>query len=193
MSKIKSALELALERTEGIKADPEAVKREEMKKEGKITAGKLLNGEETDIKTRLKALSKTDRKWFTEGAVESIMSNLVLPYDETDLVKLDTLSGILQEFDVDKKMINGLFQQMKMLFGQYLNTLEQLRENLTAQYEPHLRAKEQKMRQQTGQDYHLTAEQDPDFLKLMHERVSSLQEQYRQVITRAREELKKIL
>ncbi|WP_367277248.1 DUF6657 family protein [Oceanispirochaeta sp.] len=83
-----------------------------------------------------------------------------------------------------------MFSQLQQLFSQYLSNLDQLEETMKKQFEPQLRQKELKMRQQTGRDIHLTPEQDPEFLQILSEQISRLDQQYNDVLKQAKEQIK---
>lgn len=191
MGKIKSALELAMEKTADLKVDRTAVRKNTLTREGKVSASSFLdNPKKSDIKDRLNHYKGEEQNWFRSGAVETILANLTLPQIEADLVKLDLLSEALITLKSDKKQVNGIFGQLKQLFQQFLSNMDQLEEGLKQQYEPQLKQKEMQLREQTGQDIHLTADSDPDFMKLLSEQYSRMEQQYNEVLKQAKDEIK---
>ena len=71
MTEIKSALELALEHTQGIQGDKETLKANELKNKGKLLASVFLNpNEQKDGKdpiSQLKSFSGKELGWVKEG------------------------------------------------------------------------------------------------------------------------------
>lgn len=193
MSKIKSALELALEKTGELSINSETLRLNSLKKEGRVIASRYLRKELTDLKGALKEKNPSDRAALAEGITETLLANLILPRRESDLEILSPLEKALIETGLDKKMVQEVFRQLAQIFQQYLQTIDQMTAMLKKQYEPQLRAKEQKLRQQTGQDIRIEAERDPEFNRILADRLGALEDQYQQVLHQAREELKKSL
>ena len=80
MSKIKSALELALEKTADISIDREAIRRDARVQEGRVLAGRYLSEpQDVDLKKALSEADKKDREGIREGLAESLLANLTLP------------------------------------------------------------------------------------------------------------------
>ncbi|MDA3958040.1 hypothetical protein [Oceanispirochaeta sp.] len=104
MGKIKSALELAMEKTADLKTDKQAVKKNMITREGKVSAsGFLENPVHSDLKEKLKSLKGEELGWFKTGAAETILANMTLPRMEADLSKLPPLSNALVVLSGDKK------------------------------------------------------------------------------------------
>ena len=198
MSKIKSALELALERTADVKVDKEAVRKDEFIRRGKSIAGKYLSGTNSvDMAGELSALKDEEKAWARDGMVEPLLANLTLPRYEADLTRLPVIAEGLKSLGTgrgaDAKNLDYLLNQYGELFRQYLGNLDQLEEQLTARWEPRLRQKEQQLRQQTGRDVRLTPAQDPEFAKVLAEELSRMDAQYGEVLTQGKTEIRKLL
>ncbi|QEN08841.1 hypothetical protein EXM22_12875 [Oceanispirochaeta crateris] len=191
MGKIKSALELAMEKTADLKADKQVVKKNTQIREGRVSASQYMdNPANADLKEKLKSLKGEELEWFKTGAAEAFLANLTLPRIEADVSKLPALSDALGVLTGKKKEIEEMFGQLEQLFTQYLSNLDHLEESLKKQYEPQLRQKELKMRQQTGQSVQLTPEQDPEFLQLLSDQMSRMDQQYNEVLKQAKDQLK---
>ncbi len=191
MGKIKSALELALEKTADLKVDKSAVKKNSLTREGKVCASSFLdNPSKSDLADRLKHYKGEEREWFRSGAMDTILANLILPQIEADLQKLNNLAEGLIILTGEKKQTKEMFSQLRQLFEQYIANMDQLEEGLKQQYEPQLRQKEMQIRQQTGQDIHLTPDSDPDFIKLLSEQFGRMEQQYNEVLKQVKEEIR---
>ena len=198
MSKIKSALELALERTADVEVDKDAIRRDESAKKGKTLAGRYISDPKSvSLKSELQALSGEELGWAREGVLETLLANLTLPRYEIDISRLpmiaDGLKAIGPEKGQDAKTLDYLMGQYSDLFKQYLENLRQLEEHLRTQWEPRLRQKEQQLRQQTGQAVRLTPEQDPEFAKVLSEELSRMDEQYAEVLAQGKAEIRKLI
>ncbi len=192
MGKIKSALELAMEKTADLKSDKAALRRSEVTREGKVCLSRYLESpDKSDLASSLMALEGEELAWFKAGALDTVLANLSLPRVEADLERLGVLNGVLAVLAGEgAEAVHGIFDQLHQLLAQYLENLEQLDLSLRQQYEPQLRQKEMLLRQQTGQEFHLTPEQDPEFTKLLSEQLSRMDEQYSEVLKQAKEQIR---
>ncbi len=198
MSKIKSALELALERTAGVEIDKEAVRKDEYTRKGKSTAGKYLgNPKAFSLNDEIQALKGDEQTWFKEGIIGTLLANLTLPRYESDLSRYppiaDALKSIGKKKGPEAENLTYLLDQYDDLFKQYLQNILQLEEQLKTRWEPRLRQKEQQLKQQTGQAVRLTPEQDPEFAKVLTEEFSRLDAQYTEILSKGKEEIRKLL
>jgi hypothetical protein len=192
MGKIKSALELAMEKTADLKADKSVIQKKDITRKGKISASSYLEEpQKSDLKDQLKSYKGEELEWFRSGAMDTVLANLTLPQVEADLDKLEKLENALILLTGEKKQTAAMFDQLRQLYQQYLSNMDQLEEGLKQQYAPQLRQKEMQLRQQTGQDIHLTPEQDPDFIKLLSEQYGRMEQQYNEVLKQAKDELRK--
>ena len=190
MGEIKSALELALERTKNIKSDPEAVARHEAKTEGKRLFAKLSEDPELKIKKLLKEYPKERRDWVREGLFEVLLTSLNLPTDESDLQRLDTVERGLKGVIGDEGNVFYLMGQVRNLFKQYLDNRSQLLESLRSQYEGRVQEREEQLAQQYGRRVKLDPSSDPEYQKASQQHLGQLKAQYDQVVTQVRDQLR---
>ncbi len=193
MSEIKSALELALERTADIKGDKSLIEANETKQLGMKLAGTLLDKPDTNVKAEINKLDREKRKWAREGFISVLTSHLSLPSQEADLQRLRTVTKGLEAVAKDRSAVVTVMEQVEQLLQQYLDNKTQLVESLRQQFEPRLRQQEQEIAQQTGTRVKLDAASDPEFAKALSQNVQRLQSQYNQVIEQARDQLKSYL
>lgn len=194
MSKIKSALELALEKTEGVKYDKENLKADNSRKDGKKLAAEFLQsyaeGEPINLAKRLKDYSGKDLGWVKDGFFQVLVSNLILPLDESYTQRFQGISDGILEMVKDKKNAGHILKQINQFFSQYLANQKQLVENLEAQYAPKLRQKEKELARQLGTEIHLSPQSDPEFAGLLKKQLSHLEARYQEALTQVKEELK---
>ncbi len=191
-------MELALERTAGVEIDKEAVRKNEYTRKGKSTAGKYLeNPTALSLKDEIKALKGDEQNWFKEGVIGTLLANLTLPRYESDISRFppiaDALKSIGEKKGPEAENLTYLLGQYEDLFKQYLQNILQLEEQLKTQWEPRLHQKEQQLKQQTGQAVRLTPEQDPEFGKVLTEELSKLDAQYAEILSKGKEEIRKLL
>ncbi len=197
MSKIKTALELALERTGDVKIDKEAIRRNEVVNKGKSLVGQFLNDpEDIDLEKQWQEIDKKEATWLREGMLDILLSNLTLPRYETDILRSQTISKGLQALTKSrsaKKNIDDIMNQCQNLFKQYQENVNNLEENLRLQWEPLMRRKEEMLRQQTGQSIKLSPEQDPVFAKSLSEHLAELDAQYNEVLHKGKMEIRRYI
>jgi hypothetical protein len=70
MGEIKSALELALERTASIPSDREALRRHEAQNDGKRIFARVRDGEDVDVAAELAGHPAEARAWVRQGLFE---------------------------------------------------------------------------------------------------------------------------
>lgn len=194
MSKIKSALELALERTADVEVDREAVRKDMLNRKGREMAARYLKEPDpAELKKEIEGVDRKDRKVVLDGAVDTVLSNLTLPRYETDLQTLPSLEEALGILTGDKKLISTVMGQYKQLFSQFLENLKLLEEQLRTQWEPRLREKEQQVAQQTGRAVQLTPDQDPEFLKVLSDEIMRMENQYADVLKQGKDEIRRLI
>ncbi len=196
MAIIKSAWELALEKAENLQVDPVKIKRDLKVKEGRQLAGTFLSdidATKESTKKQYDAVPIEDKEAFKEGMALTMLSNLALPrsaaFKENFAKGLD-LGMILGE---GNEQLEQLLGQLEGFFSQYLENQEDLVERLKQQYAPALQQKEAQLRKQYGPNFTLRPEQDPEFMKLLDKQLSQLDDQYTNILTQAKLQIKELL
>ena len=87
MTEIKSALEIALERTKDVEASKESLEASKYNTEGKKLVSRFLNDEKVDLTEELKSFDSSKVKWVRAGIYEALSTNLILPIDEVAFKK----------------------------------------------------------------------------------------------------------
>lgn len=196
MAIIKSAWELALEKTEKLQVDPIKIKRDLKVKEGRQSAGSFLSDTDATketIKQQYDAVPAEDMEAFKEGMALTMLSNLALPRNaafKDAFTKVLDLGLILGE---GNEQVVQLLGQLEGFFTQYLENQEDLVERMKQQFAPALQQKEAQLRKQYGPNFTLRPEQDPEFMKLLDKQLSQLDEQYTNILTQAKAQIKEML
>ncbi|MFA6845517.1 MAG: DUF6657 family protein, partial [Sphaerochaetaceae bacterium] len=170
MSLIKSAWEIALEKTEHIQVDEQKIAKNAKRQEGRKLAADFLHNFDVTFeqtKKKLGMFKGEEKKQVIEGIVMAFLDNVSLPRNDqykqefAKVIQLSTLIG--------SKEVEQLTQQLLQFFEQYLAQQKQLTERLKQQYQPKLEQKQAQLAQQYGDDFVLKAEQDPEFIKMLDE------------------------
>lgn len=196
MAFIKSALEIAMERTKDVKIDPEAIKMENLSKEGRKFASEYLftiNFNKDELVSKINSFSGESKKVFIEGLVKTFLSNIILPKNDTYEEQLQNIESGLCKISKNKKDISVMIEQIKQFFIQYLENRKQLIEAVKQQYAPKLMQKQQEMAAQYGHEVTLSPEQDPEFMEILKANLLKMETQYNESLIGAKEALAKVL
>jgi len=192
VSQIKSALELALEKTQDVQSDKKSLEAHEMRQHGKRLVSRLNENPGLDIRKDLKQYGAEQQKWVKEGFYQVIMANLSLPNSEADLAKIDTLERGLGFVIKDKSSLSHLFEQTRQLLKQYLENRQHLIEQLRASFSDRLRQREEELARQFGHRVKVDPSQDPEFASALQQHMGRLQQQYEEVLQQLRTELDRL-
>lgn len=182
MGEIKSALEIALERTRDVQSDPQALRRHESRTAGKRLFATMREDSSFDLKKALKEIPKERRSWVREGLYEAARGNLTLPQSEADLARIDELGPVFDLLARDRGAVKQLLHQVREFFSQYLSERQQLIEELRRRYEPRLKQREQQLSQQYGREVRIDPASDPEFSKVLQDHLGQMQDQYRKAL-----------
>ncbi len=188
MARIKSALEIALERTESVKGDRESVEQFELKREGKRLAGAYLDDPAgKNIEADLKKYPKDKQPSVRRGAFEVLLSQVSLPAVKEDLERLDAVGKGLAAVVGDRRFLS-LFQQIQQALAQYLGEVEQYDRAIRQQYAPKLRQKEEELARRTGRRVQIDPMQDPEFVAFYNQNMGALKDRYQAAVDQVRDQ-----
>jgi hypothetical protein len=204
MAMIRSALEIALERSKDIKVDEAALEANELRVEGKKAAGRYLEDPESaSLADALGKFAKEKRQAVREGIFEVLAAQIQLPSVEDYAEKLERLSagfsalatssgtGILGGVGsaVADKKVQALFQQLSGFFKQYIDDMKNVEQAIRKQWGPKIREKERQMAARMGQDVRIDPMSDPEFAAFYKQNVSAASAQYQTALDKAKEDL----
>ncbi|NCN05582.1 MAG: hypothetical protein GW949_08115 [Spirochaetales bacterium] len=192
MALIKSALELALEKTKDIQGDKTSLLARSYKEEGMKLFHQLSENADLDIEKRLQEFSEEQLTSVREGLFTVVMNRIQLPSSELATADLLPIERALSALMPKKKEIKGIKSQLEEFYTRYLEDRDQLHQAIMEQYAPILRQKEQQLGAQTGQRVRLTPEQDPEFQGFVKKNVERLDSQYNDGINALKEQLEQM-
>ena len=192
MGRIKSAWEIALERTDDIEIDVDRIRKNETLDKIRRIAGAYLVAETPDNEGLNEKLSDYSNDDVREALTTIIINKLSLPADEVIDDRYTRLSFILSLIAKNEDTM-ALFGQIAPFLMQYPVHKKQLIEQMKAQFEPLLREKEAKMKEQYGEGFHVSLEQDKEFLEILKQNLERLDEQYQKTLDDAKEQLRSCL
>ncbi|WP_455381338.1 DUF6657 family protein [Salinispira pacifica] len=188
MARIKSALELALERTQDVQGDRSKLEEHEEKQRGRRVYAQLTENPELDVRKALQEASQKNARWAEEGFFDALLANINLPNDASELSRLPVLKRGVEAIVKDRK-VGQIFSQLEQFFQQYLDNKQQLIEQLRKQFEPRLRKKEEELARQMGQRVRIDPASDPEFAGALKQYLGGLQNQFNEVVEQVRGEL----
>jgi hypothetical protein len=189
---IKSALDLALERTKDIPSDKASWQAKETKERGMKLFSQVYDNPDFDAAGEISKAPKDQQEHLRSGLFQTALSRLQLPQTDVALQDLPAVSRAIIAAGAKAAKVNTLIEQLSQLFQRYLEDREQLYTAVVQQYTPVLRQKEQQLAKQTGQKVTLTPEQDPEFQKYFKQNLDQLEQQYQQVVDQSRQELQSL-
>ena len=194
MGIIKTALEIALEKTENIKSDKSSIDQFEMKQKGKKLANDFLS-DGADITEELKKYSSDRKKSLKQGLFDVFVTQIALPVTDEDQKRLEkTGQGLAAIIDNQKNRneFSLMYSQLLQLVNQYLQETAHYDQALRQQYAPKLRQKEEEIARRIGREIALDPMQDPEFIAFYNQNMAALKNNYDPVIEQAKEEARRL-
>ena len=187
MGKIKSALEIALERTELIQSDKDSIGLFEAKQKGKKLANEYLEGSIKSLEEEIKKEAAGAQTNLKQGIFDVLLSRLTLPTTKEDLKRLEIAGqGLLTV--VSNKRFGEIVKQFNQIMNQYLDEAAQYEEAIKRQYAPKLRQKEEELSRRFGRQVKIDPFQDPEFVAFFNQHANALKANYQAAVDQVREE-----
>lgn len=186
---IKSSLEIALERTKDVQADPENLQASGFVTAGKKLVSQFLNDPEFSLARNIRKHDGKERQWLSQGVFDALSSNLALPSDEYGIKRnrraMEGFSAILR----DQRRLRIMGQQIEQFFAEYFQERQQLKQNVDRQYGPRLQQKEDELARRTGTRVRLDPATDPEYVQLLRQQMALLEDRYGNVLQQVKQEL----
>jgi len=190
MGVIKTALEIALERTEQVKSDKSSIDQFEAKQRGKKTANAFLAGE-VDISEEIKKTDAAQRESLKQGIFDVLISQIALPSGREDEKRIEMIGKGLAAV-INNSRFSAMYKQLAQLFSQYLQEAAQYELAIRQQYGPKLRQKEEELSRRMGREVRIDPLQDPEFAAFYNQNMNTLKGNYEGLIEQAKEEARRM-
>ena len=193
MALLKSAWEIALEKTEGIKADPEKITRDLRINEGKRLAGTYLTeieSEGKELQAALASKSGDELVLLKQGIASTVVMNVALPQSTEYEERMKKIHHIVELMDGKESDTVSLINQISQFMGKYIEARDSLLERARQQYQPVFEQKREQMMQKYGRASNMSMDQDPEFIQMLQKHFAQLSQQYQQVLDQAKTQLK---
>lgn len=195
MAEIKSALEIALEKTQGLQVDKEKIRLKEYKIMGRKEALSFIDNTLTakNFAKNIKQFKGKEKEAYICGAGERFIAYIKLPADESykqEFLKAAEGFGILTE---SPKEMKQMFSQLEQFIDQFIINKQQLKNQLDSQFAPILQQKEEAYAAQTGQRIKIDPMDDPDYQQAYVENIKRLESNYLESLNQAKAQLKELI
>ena len=194
MGKIKSAWEIALEKTEGITIDKEKMKYQSDVEKARKAAGSYMLADKADDEAFINNLKDIDPKAMKEGLLMTADANISLPEsEEGNEERFRRIKTIIAIASDNNSNALALTDELIGFLNQYPLHRKDLVEKMKAQYKPILDEKSEKLSKQYGQEIHLSYESDKEFMEAASKNLERLENQYQQTVRNAKAQLKQMI
>jgi len=190
MGIIKTALEIALERTEEVKSDKSSIDQFEAKQSGKKLANAFLAGGK-DLAEEIKKTPLEQQESLKQGIFDVLLSQISLPAVKEDEARIELAGKGLQTV-INNKQFNPLFQQLMQIISRYQQEASQYDQAIRQQYAPKLRHKEEELSRRLGRELRIDPMQDPEFIAFYNQHMNALKNNYEPVVKHIKEEARKL-
>jgi len=187
MGKIKSALEIALERTESVRSSKDSIGQFELKQKGKKLANEFLEGSTKSLEEEIKKLGADEQTSFRQGLFDVLISQITLPVVKEDIKRIE-IAGQGLSVVIGEKRFGEITKQLHQILSQYLDEAARYEQAIKQQYAPKLRQKEEELSRRLGRPVKLDPFQDPEFAAFFNQNMNTLKENYQAAVDQVREE-----
>ena len=203
MGRIKSALEIALERTESVKADKSGIGRFEAKQQGKRLANSFLEApSKNSLEDELKKTPDDQRESLKQGIFDVLIPQISLPVSADDMKRIEAVGKGLALLMKDgatgsatgsaTMSFANMYKQFVQVLTRYLDEITHYDQAIRQQYAPKLRQKEEELSRRMGREVRLDPFQDPEFIAFYNQNINALKANYQAAADQVKEEALKI-
>nr|AXS01311.1 hypothetical protein [uncultured bacterium] len=191
MGRIKSALEIALERTEGVKTDKASVGLFEARQQGKRLANAFLADFSKNPEDELKKYPKDQWDSIKQGMFDVLVPQITLPVNAEDLPRIEAVGRGLRLLINDGHFAT-MYKQLVQVLSRYLGEAAHYDQAIRQQYAPKLRQKEEELSRRIGREVRLDPFQDPEFVAFYNQNLNALKTNYQTAVDQVREEAERL-
>jgi hypothetical protein len=187
MGRIKSALEIALERTEAVKTDKASIGLYEAKQQGKRLANAFLADPSKGLEDELKKYPKEQQESLKQGIFDVLLPQIALPAVAEDLPRIETVGKGLRVLISDGRFA-AMFKEFLQVLNHYFGEATHYEQAIRQQYAPKLRQKEEELSRRMGREVRLDPFQDPEFVAFYNQNLNALKANYQVAVDQMRNE-----
>lgn len=189
MGIIKSALELAMERADGVKIDKVGLKKQDLEQKGKEAASQFLFKPKYNFSNWLEELQDDDKKDSINGVIWVFIKNINLPMTTADVDKIIKIKEGFLLLSDKKEELEEAFTSLITAYQQYIDNSKTLLEQSKTEFAPRLQQKAMQLAQQTGQMVPIEPETDRDFIEYHRGQQDQVDDHYKAYIKQITDKL----
>jgi hypothetical protein len=187
MGRIKSALEIALERTETVKTDKASIGLYEAKQQGKRLANAFLANPSQKLEDELKKYPKEQQESLKQGIFDVLLPQIALPAVVEDLQRVETAGKGLSAL-ITSGRFAAMYKEFLQVLNHYFGEATHYEQAIRQQYAPKLRQKEEELSRRMGREVRLDPFQDPEFVAFYNQNLNALKANYQVAVDQMRNE-----
>jgi hypothetical protein len=191
MGRIKSALEIALERTEAVKTDKASIGLFEAKQQGKRLANAFLGDPSKSLEDALKKHPKDHQESLKQGIFDVLIPQITLPVTKDDMQRIEAVGKGLRVLINDGHFAT-MYKQLIQVLTRFLDEVAHYDQAIRQQYAPKLRQKEEELSRRFGREVRLDPFQDPEFVTFYNQNLNALKANYQVAVDQVRNEAQRI-
>ena len=193
MSKVKSSLEIALERTANIDGDQSAVDHHTYRQTGKRIVAHVLADRNYNIEDEIRDLHADALDAVRIGMRQAILPLITLPTSDLDLERYGAVAIVLNYLASKKRRGDAIAQQLEEIGYAYIHEKQSLIVSLRQNFESVARQKAAQVAQQTGMEVAFDPASLPEFQQELHRHLSQHTAHYQRKIDAVRSETIELL
>jgi len=190
MGVIKTALEIALEKTESVKSDKSGIEQYEITQKGKKLANCFLSGD-ADIQAELKKALKEHKNSLKQGIFDVLVTQITLPGSNNDQTRMER-AGLGLAAVIDKDEFSVMYRQFLQITAQFLQEVSQYEQAIRQQYAPKLKQKEDELSRRLGREVHIDPLHDPEFVAFYNQHMTALKGNYEGIVEQVKGEARRL-
>ena len=183
MARIKSAWEIALEKTQDIEIDETKYRTDTLTKEGMALAGGYLNNTDQKldvVAAKYASYNKEDLSLVRLGMVSTILSNVSLPSDDIYQMRFERTCDLVNLVTGGDPQADGLMHQIGDFFKQYLEAKTAFVERMKAQI-------------QQAMESNPEGVNSAQYSQIISQNLKKMESQYSDALENTKESLRQIL
>lgn len=183
MARIKSAWEIALEKTKDIELDEARFRTDTLTKEGMALAGSYLNNMDQTIEAtaeRYSSYSSEDRALVRQGMMNTVFSNINLPNDDLYSMRFERISNLVGLLSQGDAQTMGLMSQIGDFLKQYVDCKKDFVERMQAQIRQAMQENPESVN-------------SAQYSQIIQQNLKKMDSQYGDALENTREELRQLL
>ena len=120
---------------------------------------------------------------------DALLSNLTLPADEFALKRSRRAGEGFSALSDNERKLRMLLNQLDQFFQEYLGERNRMQEEVDRAYEPRRQQKEAELAKKTGQRVQINPQTDPEYVAMIRQQLTMVDDRYGQVLQGVRDEL----